>query len=334
MASRDESQSRAFGQAAGPVPEQSGSDPEETIGPPALPRMALARECDGLADRFLELASRLQNAVRPLRAQRTLPHRLLLDDLAACRRDFFLLREQAGQLADRIGAPFPAPETIEDLHALAGLLDDLSDAESRHDWNEDLRNRALGVLDGIVELAHRSSLEFGPLRQCQSLALQWIATIFEAPGSDLPPVAARLAEGTHPFASLLTLVVRRETLDDQRWARHHLAVGSAFGTALAAAASRGLLLANLAESSDGLAPPAAGAEPRCVLSVPARTVPRFAIRSLGIAGPLAHRPFRLAFHPPAKEGRLEDEVPNRGFPRPRPPIFGLRRFSDSFRPLD
>src|SRR4051812_4894192 len=129
--------------------------PWDESGPPVLGpgacaappnRSRFARECDVLAERFLKLASRFQGAVRPLRTPGSLPTRPLLDELVECRRDFLSLRDEARHLARMHRLPCPGAEEIEDLHSLAILLDDLSEAEVHPDPGEESRHRALTVL--------------------------------------------------------------------------------------------------------------------------------------------------------------------------------------------
>jgi hypothetical protein len=94
--------------------------------------------------------------------------------------------------------------------------------------------RAVAVLDGIAALVHRHDPGFAALAACQSRAAAVRAALATSGTLD--------AAATMPFASLLVLMDRQQSLGDEEWGALEDAVAAAFGRPLAVAATRGKLV--------------------------------------------------------------------------------------------
>jgi hypothetical protein len=202
----------------------------------------LSQQLAGLSDRFSELGERLLTAARQLHAPGTPPAEPLIEEVGACRRDFFALRDRALELAQSLQVACPAPEQLGNLHDLTALLDQAAESEVRLAKSEELRRRALSVLDRVLALSHATAADFAPLHECQRHARSLREGIADSAWSSLPPEAGRLAEGDHHFAGLLTLVDNHDELNDDLWAELHESVSQAFGKPLAAAVARSKLV--------------------------------------------------------------------------------------------
>ena len=86
--------------------------------------------------------------------------------------------------------------------------------------------------------AHCDTPDFPALLQCDARARELRGTIVEAPWTDMPPEVQALAEGTHPFSVLLTIVKRFEELGDTQWQSLHATIAGAFDQALVTAVLR------------------------------------------------------------------------------------------------
>lgn len=115
-------------------------------------------------------------------------------------------------------------------------------AEAESAALESAVHRAIGVLNRVLAVSHQDDPTFGPLLECQAkaselrLALSRVLT--ERRGAW---TVRRVDEAILPFADVLTLVLRHEHLDDQRWTELEASVSRAFGRQLTVAASRGRL---------------------------------------------------------------------------------------------
>src|SRR3954452_8457371 len=201
----------------------------------------LSQELAEMSDLLSDLGERLLGAARQLHAPGTPPPEKLIEELSNSRRDFNALRDRARQRAESLDVALPNAATLDTIQGLTALLDLVAEAEIRQAKGEETRRRALAVLDRALTLKHSGEGEFAPLRDCQAQARSLRDSIAAVEWSDLPPEAAQLAEGDHPFAKLLALVEDREVLNDDLWASLHDGVGAAFGKSLAAAAARAKL---------------------------------------------------------------------------------------------
>jgi hypothetical protein len=201
----------------------------------------LSEELAALSDRFSELGEQLLGSARQLHAPGVPPADDLVEALGGCRRDFAALRDRARGLAGDLLVACPPDEQLNSLRDLTGLLDRVAEAEVRRSKTEEVRRRALSVLERVLALSHTSEADFAPLREAQDRARGLHESIATAAWSSPHPDSHRLAEGDHHFADLLTLIEDRDKLSDDLWATLHDSVGGAFGKSLAAAAARSKL---------------------------------------------------------------------------------------------
>jgi hypothetical protein len=212
----------------------------------------LSRELTVLSDVFSDLAERLSQAARQLHAPGTPPPESLVEELSQCQRDFVTIRDRTRELAGSLHVACPAEEHLQGLQNLATLLDETAGAEVRRAKNEEVRRRALSVLERVNLLSHVSDAHFPALRDCQDKARELHGAIGEGSWTRLPAEAEPLAEGEHAFAHLLTLIEDRDELSDDHWASLHESVGTAFGKSIAAAAARMKLVLSLEHAASGV----------------------------------------------------------------------------------
>lgn len=205
----------------------------------------LLRQLAVLADRVSDVGAGLSRATKELQESSTLPSERLVEEIGRVRREFAELRARGLEMAESLpGSRTLTLGEIVSLSALEALLRsglDVVEVEEKRVATEQVRQRALAVLDGVLAIAHRDEIDFPPLGECQAHARELHRTISEASWFDLPPDTDALAEGKHPCAALLTLVERLETLDNAEWEHLRETVRDSFGRDLAAAASRGQL---------------------------------------------------------------------------------------------
>jgi hypothetical protein len=234
-----------------PQPERDASEPgawcADEVAPARSHSMSqsssdLSQELATISDRFSDLGESLLAAARQLHAPGVLPSDDLLGAIAACRSDFLALRDRSCALAGSLHVSHAPPDHLASLHDLTSLLDDLAEAEVHQNKSEEVRKRALWVLDRVLSLTHASVPDFGALRDCHEKAGALRHSIETGGWKSLPAESEHLAEGEHPFAHLLSLIEDRDELSDELWASMHESVGAAFGKPLAAAAARAKLV--------------------------------------------------------------------------------------------
>ena len=195
----------------------------------------LAHEVVGLAEQIKQLGNHSGPvAVMDLRSGSPV-QTTALDEMSACRRLLASLREKAKRLA---GPQPPLSLNAENLHEVAAFLDEVQEAKSRQVAREEIRRRALTVLDQILALGHVGDVDFTPLMECQEHARLLRGGIALAPWANLPSQASTLSSGEHALTQLLSLVVQFEALSDEEWASQHEFVRDTIGPEIATAASR------------------------------------------------------------------------------------------------
>jgi Rad3-related DNA helicase len=215
--------------------------------PPALDtgRDLLSRNA-ALASRLGALGARGSAAAAALAARGTPPPDDLVRALDEARREFATLRAEALAAAEAAGVATPAIEAIDSTSqledVLRALLEALEAAERRAALAR-VRAQALALLDRVSRLAHRDDPTFAPLLTCQKRGDVVRAVLDAAPVEDPERARAALTAAAAPFAALLTLMEGARGVDDEQWAALEDAVAEAFGRPLAAAATRGRLLA-------------------------------------------------------------------------------------------
>lgn len=189
-----------------------------------------------LAARFRRVGEQLAREAEEWKAGGVPPTPALIEGLDSCGRDFEQLRDEVVRLADALGAAIE-PSRLTNLEEMTNFLQILGEAEGRHAQLEAIRGQALATLDRVLTLAVADGNAFAPLVACQAKARAERAAIADAPVLDLPAHATRLAEGDHPFHTLLTLV-EEDGLSDDHWAASLESVELEFGKALSVAVAR------------------------------------------------------------------------------------------------
>ena len=202
----------------------------------------LLRQVAALEERFSHLHTRLFQVANDLQNPGLPPSERLLEDLGASRTDFIALSDRILALAESLAVPtIPTSEVTVSLRDLELLLRTVIEAEQQRVAAEQIRHRALAVLERVLALVHSDRIDFFPLLECQMKARDLYHAIADAPWPQVHADAAAVAVGNHPFATLLAFVEGLRELDDDRWTALHDAVAHAFDKALTVAAVRGKL---------------------------------------------------------------------------------------------
>src|SRR5262245_13415244 len=114
--------------------------------------------------------------------------------------------------------------------------------------------RAIRALTRVLGITHMDDPAFPSLLECQAEASK-LRVEFSKAGSEGRVTAERVLEDINPFEALLTLMLERDTLTDERWAQLDTAVARKFGRTLVNAATRGRLSITMAEKPAPAAPP-------------------------------------------------------------------------------
>jgi class 3 adenylate cyclase len=114
--------------------------------------------------------------------------------------------------------------------------------------------RAIRALTRVLGITHMDDPAFPSLLECQAEASK-LRVEFSKAGSEGRVTAERVLEDINPFEALLTLMLERDTLTDERWAQLDTAVARKFGRTLVNAATRGRLSISMAEKPAPAAPP-------------------------------------------------------------------------------
>jgi len=217
-------------------------------------RAALTAVFDDLGARMLHAARRIQEAGTPPAAD-------LLTAMTSALRLFEDLRDQVIETAASASIVCPAPDDLGALDDLGPVIDAIVASEESRERREAERNEAVAVLERVLSLSYKGHEEFAPLVECQANARGLLAAVEDVPAEVTHPEVASLAEGSHPLAALLTMVERRDDLDDDTWGTLLEAVTATLGKSLAAAAARARIIAPPAPSPAttrgraGLVPP-------------------------------------------------------------------------------
>lgn len=200
---------------------------------------ALLQEFAVVSESFSALSKELHEAAKQMAGSGLPPPESLIEALLSCRSKFTRARANAIQFAASISASLvSSPDAINSLKALRALVREAADVAAKRADEEQVRHRALAILDRIISLTHRDNLNFPPLVECLAKARETRRAILKETLQDLHPEAKRLAEAQHPFCNLLMLVEQGEALDDQQWTRLVDSVEQVFGKPLSVAAQR------------------------------------------------------------------------------------------------
>lgn len=201
----------------------------------------LSAEVVVLASKLARLGTTLATTARAMTAVGTPPDPVSVRELRDCRQRFDAIQGMALQRIAALQVPNPPAVALDTLEDLATVLDDLGDAEFQQYEQEELRQRALTVLDRVLALECRAQQDGPPLQECQAEAARLRDTIASGHWTQLPTQAESLAEGTHALVDLLILVEQADSLCDDDWADLYEMIGDALGKPLAIAASRARL---------------------------------------------------------------------------------------------
>ena len=196
----------------------------------------LFQKLTSLSQTFPNLGTRLSLAATELQKTGTPPSSTLLEELTTYCRDFDYLQDRVLELVPRTQKnPGERDMSLQDLENL------LKGSASSTD---DIRQKALTILDGVGAIAHQDDPNFPPLQSAKAKARELQQAIDSHPPGQLHPEAKALAEGTHPLTALLSLIQQQEELDDDEWLTLEEKVSASFGKKLVVAISRGKLTAN------------------------------------------------------------------------------------------
>lgn len=208
-----------------------------------------------LNEYFNHLGTQLADASDGLLNDGLLPSQKLLDELVTAREDLDRFRSRA--LAETQSLDLqPGPE-LDDIHSLRdieSLLHHIAHAEKAKEDAEVVRQYALTLVTRVRRIGHAECEHFAPLADIHNIADELLAAISNAQWSDMPPDTHALADGSHPFSTLLTLVEQQAELDDDAWGNLQDIVTQSFGRPLSVAAARGKLLLNEISETEHLSP--------------------------------------------------------------------------------
>jgi tetratricopeptide (TPR) repeat protein len=198
----------------------------------------IAEEAAQLAELFQEAGERLCEAGRRMGADGVFPDASVFRSLAVCHYRLSSLRAEVRSLAESRGVSCPPHEEAADLRGIDSLLEAVARAEAGGS-----RSQALEVLERVLRLRARDDGVVVPpgLHECQAGAQELHGIISASPPFEPPPVVGQLAAGEHPFASLMTLVERFESLSHDQQEALQRTVSWAYGRPLAESAVRARL---------------------------------------------------------------------------------------------
>jgi len=100
---------------------------------------------------------------------------------------------------------------------------------------------AIDVLNRVLGVAHADDPVFRPLVECQAKASDLRLTLSRSASDRQSQSVQRIQEAIRPFEDFVTLLVERDTLEEQRSAQIETRVARSFGWPLVTAAARGRL---------------------------------------------------------------------------------------------
>jgi class 3 adenylate cyclase len=117
--------------------------------------------------------------------------------------------------------------------------------------------RAINALTRVLGISHLDDPAFPSLLECQAKASELRVAVSRAGNEGRGPAADKVLDSIKPFEDLLTLMLERDTLTDERWAQLDTTVARTFGRTLVNAAARGRLTITMAEKPAAPGAPAA-----------------------------------------------------------------------------
>ena len=119
----------------------------------------LTRQRGELEKNLNELYHSLLRAARSINERGVLPDQRLGEDLSEAQQNFAALRDLTLNWAESLGVNCD-PQKLDSLPGLQQLLEEAAKRESH---NEEIRLRAIAVLDRALSLSHKNKTQF-PLR--------------------------------------------------------------------------------------------------------------------------------------------------------------------------
>lgn len=232
----------------------------------------LFQQIASLSERCSRLGARLSEAAREFRAPL---FETLVKELSVVRSDIVDLRARVLRLASSLSVlPAPSPEqavSLKDLERLLRATVEAKERQAKMAAFEEARQRAVGLLDRVLTIAHREDPNFPSLLACHEKARELHRVILDSPSEDMDQQIAFMTEHARPFSELLALVENRDMLDDNRWILLEDAVSQSFGRPLTVAAERGKLL--LPGARPARQAPASRASPSPSTAIPRPVTP-------------------------------------------------------------
>ena len=199
---------------------------------------ALRDEVNALGDRFARASEQMAEAVQRMRSFGLPPDEGVLENAASCRRDFARLRTEVLQLAGSVGTAGSSSPEVVGLLDLSTLLESTAKTQAALRRYDEVRRRALGLIEQVLDLRGRDEGYGDSLRQIQSQAQAVRRAIASSTAPSLPADAERLAAGEHPLVALLRMSRSHRELNDETWAELFGTVAAAFGKSVAVALAR------------------------------------------------------------------------------------------------
>jgi class 3 adenylate cyclase len=238
------------------------------------PGQALQEELTALSEQCGLLGQELVETSRAMKVAGTLPASTLGPRITALRSAFSDFR---GRLIERAGpAGVETPRalgsvlTVGELQPVVAAIVEAESAQAQTSRGgalvdeektrqialEAAVQRAIGVLNRVLAIAHRDDPAFQPLLECQARATELRLKLSRMLSGTRDSQAERVEEAMMPFADLVTLAGGHENIDDQQWMQLEENAARVFGRPLVIAATRGRLVLEGAEARSRSAAPA------------------------------------------------------------------------------
>src|SRR5262245_6421236 len=133
--------------------------------------------------------------------------------------------------------------------------------------------RAIVALTRVLGITHMDDPAFPSLLECQAKASEYRVAFSRAGAEGRGANADTVTDRIKPFENLLTLMLERDTLTDERWAQLDTAVARVFGRTLVNAAARGRLSISMPEKPAAAPPPPPPPPPEPVREQPREPAP-------------------------------------------------------------
>jgi hypothetical protein len=210
----------------------------------------LEQELSALAKAFGELGALLSSTAKEVTAPGVVPPDKLIEQIASARAGFDQVRGAIhAHAALMLVNPLPKAQDLNSIGALESLLKASSAAEENKYSLEGEREKALGILDRVLAIAHKEIPDFKPLQEHHAKVAELRAAVDKVFWPHRHPEAEAVNELRHAATALLTFVENLETLEDERWIALEAVITENYGKPLFVAASRGKLISGPSAAS-------------------------------------------------------------------------------------